>query len=74
MITNFNVRKELFEDTEHEKWHFELCLDEKEYQGYYTDGEVSWFQMQPNQDDHEMDLEELDAEVKKRMSEWLAKQ
>lgn len=74
MITNFNVRKELFEDTEHEKWHFELCLDEKEYQGYYADGEVSWFQMQPDQENHNIPLEALNEEVKKRMTEWLSQQ
>lgn len=74
LITNFKVLKELFEDTQHEKWHFELCLDDKEYQGYYEDGEVNWFQMQPNPDDHEISLEMLDVEVKKRMSEWLDSQ
>lgn len=74
MISNFNVRKEIFEDTEHEKWHFELSLDDKEYQGYYKNGEVSWFQMQPDQENHDMKLEELDEEVKTRMTEWIATQ
>lgn len=74
LIKNFKVRKELFEDTQHEKWHFELSLDQKEYQGYYEDGEVNWFQMQPNQDYHEMSLSALDEEVKKRMLEWLDNQ
>lgn len=70
MINDFKVRKEIFEDTEHEKCHFELKLDDKEYQGYYKDDEVSWFQMQPDQDDHEMKLEDLEIEVKKRVIEW----
>lgn len=70
MIKDFNVRKEIFEDTEHEKLHFELTLDDKEYQGYYKDDEVSWFQMQPNQKNHEMPLEELNAEVIKRLTGW----
>ena len=67
MIENFNVRKEIFEATQHETLHFELTLDDKEYQGHFKDGEVNWFQMQPDQDDHEMSLEELDAEVKRRI-------
>ena len=41
MIENFKVRKEIFEDTTHEKCHFELILDNKEYQGYYDHGEVN---------------------------------
>ena len=47
--------------------HFELTLDDKEYQGHFKDGEVNWFQMQPDQENHEMSLEELDAEVKRRI-------
>lgn len=74
MIKNFNVRKEIFEDTEYETWHFELSLDDKEYQGYYKDGEVSWFQMQPDQENHDMNLGDLDEEVKKRMAEWITAQ
>ena len=70
MIKDFNVRKEIFEDTAHEKLHFELKLDDQEYQGYYKDDEVSWFQMQPDQEKHEMPLEELEAEVKKRLVSW----
>lgn len=75
MIENFKVRKELFEDTTHEKCHFELTLDGKEYQGYYDDegeGEVSWFQMQPDQENHAMKLEDLDEEVKERVLAWKA--
>lgn len=71
MIKDFKVIKEVLEDTTHEQWHFELTLDDKEYQGYYKEGEVSWFQMQPNQENHEMSLEDLDQEVKNRMSEWI---
>ena len=67
MIENFNVRKEIFEATQYETLHFELTLDDKEYQGHFKNGEVNWFQMQPDQDDHEMSLEELDAEVKRRI-------
>lgn len=70
MIEDFNVRKEIFGDTMHEKLHFELKLDDQEYQGYYKDDEVSWFQMQPDQEKHEMPLEELDAAVKKRLANW----
>ncbi len=70
MIENFNVRKEMFEDTQHETIHFELTLDGKEYQGHYKDDEVNWFQMQPDQENHTASLEELEAEVKKRIKEW----
>ena len=70
MIENFSVRKELFEDTQYETIHFELMLDGKEYQGHYKDGEVNWFQMQPDQDNHEMRVEDLDAEMKRRIEEW----
>ena len=70
MIENFNVRKELFEDTQHETLHFELMLDGREYQGHYKNGEVNWFQMQPSQENHEMLLEELEVEVKRRFGEW----
>ena len=52
MIENFKVRKEVFEDTQHETLHFELTLDGKEYQGHYKDEEVNWFQMQPEQENH----------------------
>lgn len=72
MITNFKVVERKFEGTAHEQWHFELQLDENDYEGFYNDGEVSWFQMQPNPDYHEMTLEALDAEVKKRTTEWMA--
>ena len=72
MIKDFKVRKEIFEDTQHEKCHFELKLDNKEYQGYYKDDEVSWFQMQPDQDDHRMELKSLEAEVKERIVAWKA--
>ncbi len=76
MIENFKVRKEIFEDTAHERCHFELTLDGKEYQGYYDDEteEVSWFQMQPDQEDHAMDLKELDEQVKERVLAWKANQ
>lgn len=70
MIENFNVRKEIFEDTQYETLHFELALDGKEYQGHYKDEEVNWFQMQPDQENHLMKLEDLEAEVKKRLREW----
>ena len=74
MIENFIVRKEIFEDTQHETLHFELTLDGKEYQGHYKDDEVNWFQMQPDQENHVMELEDLEAEVKnllKRMGRKL---
>ena len=70
MIGKFNVRKEIFEDTPNVRLHFELTLDGKEYQGHYKEDEVNWFQMQPNQENHEMQLEDLDAEVRKRIKEW----
>ena len=70
MIKYFNVRDEILEDTAHEKLHFELALDNKEYQGYYKDGEIDWFQMQPDQKNHEMKIEDLEAEVRKRMTQW----
>lgn len=70
MITEFSVRKEIFEDTPHERLHFEVGLDGKEYQGYYKDGEISWFQMQPSQENHEIKIEDLEVEIQKRMVEW----
>lgn len=72
MIEDFIVRKEILEGTEHETLHFELKLDGKEYKGHYKDDEVDWFQMQPDQEDHAMQLEELDAEVKARLTNWIA--
>ena len=70
MIEKFNVRKEIFEDTPNSTLHFELTLDDKEYQGHYKVDEVNWFQMQPNQENHEMQLDDLEAEVRKRIKEW----
>ena len=70
MIENFNVRKEIFVDTQYETLHFELTLDGKEYQGHYKDEEVNWFQMQPDQENHVIELRNLEAEVKKRIKEW----
>ena len=70
MFESFNVRKEMFEDTQHETLHFELTLDGKEYQGHYKDDEVNWFQMQPDQENHAMELGNLEDEVKKRIREW----
>ena len=70
MIEDFNVRKELFEATQYETLHFALRLDDKEYQGHYKSGEVNWFQMQPEQENHEIPLVELEEEVKRRISEW----
>lgn len=70
MIENFSVRKEIFEDTQYETLHFELTLDGKEYQGHYKDDEVNWFQMQPDQENHVMEIEDLEAEVKKRLRAW----
>lgn len=72
MITEFSVRKEIFEDTPHERLHFEIVLDGKEYQGYSKEGEISWFQMQPSQEDHEIKIEDLEAEVQRRVVEWEA--
>ena len=45
-------------------------MDGKEYQGHYKDDEVNWFQMQPDQENHAIELEELEAEVRKRIKEW----
>ncbi len=70
MIESFNIRKELFEDTQHETLHFDLMLDGREYQGHYKNGEVNWFQMQPKQENHGMLLEDLEVEVKRRFGEW----
>lgn len=70
MIENFNIRKEILDGTTHETLVFGLKLDGKEYQGHYKDEEVSWLQMQPEQENHEIPLEELDAEVKKRLVNW----
>ncbi len=70
MIENFKVRKEILEDTQHETLHFELTLDGKEYQGQYKDEEVNWFQMQPDQENHTIELEKLEVEVKKLLKEW----
>lgn len=70
MIENFNVRKELFEDTPNETLHFELTFEGKEYQGLYKEGEVSWFQMHPDQEIDEMKLKELEVEVRKLLQKW----
>lgn len=70
MVKNFSVRREMFEDTEHEALHFDLTLDDKEYQGYYKDDAISWFQMQPDQEKHDMKLADLETEVKRRIVEW----
>ena len=72
MIENFKIRNELFGDTQHEAVHFALTFEGKEYQGHYKDGEISWFQMQPDQENHEMPIGELEAEVKRRIEEWEA--
>ena len=72
MIRDFTIVDDVMEDSPHQRWHFKLCLDDKEYEGYYKDGEVDWFQMQPDQEDHGMSLEQLDEEVKRRMAEWVA--
>lgn len=71
MIEIFNVRKERPGETVYETLHFELKLDGKEYKGHYKDDEVDWFQMQPDQEDHAMPLEELDAKVKERLANWV---
>jgi len=71
MIEDFNVHKETFGDTVHETLHFKLKLDGKEYKGHYKDDEVNWFQMQPDQENHTMPLEELNAEVKGRLTNWV---
>ena len=73
MIESFSVRKEILGDTQYETLHFELTLDGKEYQGHFKDDEVNWFQMQPHQEDHNMDLEDVESEVKKRIKEWEGK-
>ncbi|MFJ7934050.1 hypothetical protein [Sporosarcina sp. NPDC096371] len=70
MIENFSVRQELFGDTPNETLHFGLTLDGKEYQGHYKSGEVNWFQMQPDQEKHEISLEDLDDEVKRTIEAW----
>ncbi len=59
----------MLEDTPNVTSHFELTLDSKEYQGHYKENEVSWFQMQPDQENHVMKLENLEVEVKKRIKE-----
>lgn len=70
MIENFTIRKEIFEDTPNKTLHFELTLDGNEYQGHYKDDDVNWFQMKPDQENHEMQIADLEAEVKKRIKEW----
>ncbi|MCG7334798.1 hypothetical protein MHZ95_05880 [Sporosarcina sp. ACRSM] len=70
VISDFKVRKEMFEDTQHETLHFELMLDGKEYQGHYKNDEVNWFQMQPSQEDHEISIDELEDEVRNRLRDW----
>lgn len=73
MIRDFHVRKEMFEDTQHETVHFGLTLEDKEYQGHYKDGEVNWYQMQPDQENHEVSIETLNDEVRRRIEEWAGK-
>ena len=63
MIENFNIRKEIFPDSQYEALHFALTFEGKDYQGHYKDGEVNWFQMKPKQEDHEMSLDDLDEKV-----------
>ena len=70
MIKNFNIRKEMFGDSQHERVHFELTLEDKEYQGHYKEGEVNWYQMQPDQEKHDESIGTLDDEVRHRIEEW----
>ena len=60
----------MFEDSQHERVHFELTLEDKEYQGHYKEGEATWYQMQPDQEKHDESIRKLDDEVRRRIEEW----
>ncbi|MDS9472883.1 hypothetical protein [Sporosarcina pasteurii] len=72
MIQSLRIVEDVLENSSHQRWHFEVILDDKKYEGYYKDDDVDWFQMQPDQDNHAMPLEQLEDEVKRRINEWLS--
>jgi len=45
-------------------------MGDKEYQGHYKEGEVNWYQMQPDQEKHDESIGALDDEVRRRIEEW----
>ena len=71
MIEKFSIKEEVFQDTAHASLHFKLTLDGKEYEGQFKEGDVNWFQMQPNPDNHEISMEELDSEVRRRIAQLI---
>lgn len=70
MIESFKVWWEIFEDSPNERQRFSLVLDDQEYQGYNKDGEITWFQMQPEEENHKISMEELEAQVRVKITEW----
>ncbi|MEK3887834.1 hypothetical protein [Bacillus sp. FSL K6-3431] len=71
MIEEFEVKKEVFERLPHGLTHFEISLDGKSYEGHYRNGDVNWFHPQPEQGDHEMPIEEVEAEVCRIFIEYI---
>lgn len=63
MIEEFEVKKEIFERLPHGLIHFEISLDGRNYEGHYRNGDVNWFHPQPEQENHDMPIDEVEEKV-----------
>ncbi|MFK4997305.1 hypothetical protein ACI2OX_06025 [Bacillus sp. N9] len=71
MIEDFEVKKEIFERLPHGLIHFELSLEGRNYEGHYRNGDVNWFHPQPKEEVHDVEIDEVEAEVREIIAKHL---
>ncbi|WP_438350537.1 DUF5342 family protein [Paenibacillus sp. FA6] len=68
MFQHFEV-KPLFEDQIHERHQFSVYLEGSDYNGLYHEGEISWFNPQPQHILEEQLIVLVEAEIHRRMQD-----
>lgn len=69
MIDKLEIKDLLFEDTINEVVEFGVSVEGKHYRGHYKHGDLDWMNMHPKQEHHNVSLDEVAAEIKRRIEE-----
>ncbi|KXH83777.1 hypothetical protein [Sporosarcina sp. HYO08] len=67
MIDKLEIKDLLQKDTVNEIVEFGVSIEGKEYRGHLKDGGLSWMNMRPRQEDHQVSLNDVVNEIKRRI-------
>lgn len=72
MLTEFQIKKALFQNQTHERFSFSVYIQGTEFQGLYYEGDINWFNPQPCHKLEAQQLQQLESNVSDQMQQLLA--